>query len=88
MTNLTVRIDDDVKRDAEALFNKLGLSMSAAVNVFFRQAICEQSIPFQITLKTPNPETVAAMLEAERIARDPGVKGYTNLDELFKDLKS
>ena len=31
--------------------------------------------------------TVAAMLEAERIAKDPSVKGYNDLDELFADLK-
>lgn len=34
-----------------------------------------------------NSETVAAMLEAERIVKDPAVKGYTDLDELFADLK-
>jgi DNA-damage-inducible protein J len=48
MTNITVRIDDDVKREAESLFNKLGLSMSSAINVFFRQAIREQAMPFPI----------------------------------------
>jgi DNA-damage-inducible protein J len=48
MTNITVRIDDDVKRDAEALFGKLGLSISGAINVFFRQAIREQAIPFRV----------------------------------------
>ena len=36
----------------------------------------------------PNKETIAAMLEAERIAKDPSVKGYTDLDELFADLKA
>jgi DNA-damage-inducible protein J len=48
MTNITVRIDDDVKRDAETLFGKLGVTMSGAINAFFRQAIREQAIPFQI----------------------------------------
>ncbi|MCL2182664.1 MAG: type II toxin-antitoxin system RelB/DinJ family antitoxin [Chitinispirillia bacterium] len=48
MTNITVRIEDDVKRDAETLFSELGLSISGAINVFFRQAIREQAIPFQI----------------------------------------
>jgi DNA-damage-inducible protein J len=48
MGNFTVRIDDDIKRDAETLFGKLGLSISGAINIFFRQAIREQAIPFQI----------------------------------------
>ena len=52
MANITVRIDDTVKRDAETLFEKLGMSISGAINVFFRQAIREQSIPFQIKAAT------------------------------------
>ena len=42
-TNLTIRIDEDIKREAENLFNRIGLNMSAAINVFFRQAIREQA---------------------------------------------
>lgn len=48
MTNITIRIDEDVKRDIEILFSKLGFSMSGAVNVFFRQALRDQAIPFHI----------------------------------------
>ena len=47
-TNLTVRIDENIKREAEILFNRIGLNMSSAINVFFRQAIREQSIPFEL----------------------------------------
>lgn len=47
-TNLTIRIDEDIKREAEALFSKIGLNTSSAVNVFFRQAIREQAIPFEL----------------------------------------
>ena len=50
--------------------------------------LLEGRIPFDISLNQPNKETIAAMLEAERIAKDPSVKGYTDLDELFADLKS
>ena len=46
-----------------------------------------RQIPFDVSLNQPNSETVAAMLEAERIAKDPTVKGYTDLNELFADLK-
>jgi len=52
MTNITVRIDDTVKQDAEILFDKLGFSISGAINVFFRQAIREQAIPFPIRTRT------------------------------------
>jgi DNA-damage-inducible protein J len=52
MASITIRIDDDVKRDAETLFDTLGLSVSGAINVFFRQAIREQAIPFPIRATT------------------------------------
>ena len=52
MTNITIRIDDTVKHEAETLFGKLGISMSGAINIFFRQAIREQAIPFPIRVKT------------------------------------
>lgn len=87
-TNITIRMDADLKQRADALFDELGLSLSTAFNVFVRQALREGRIPFDISLNRPNSETIAAMLEAERIANDPSAKGYTDLDELFADLKS
>ena len=47
-TNLTIRIDENIKRDAETLFTRIGLNLSSAINIFFRQAIREQSIPFEL----------------------------------------
>ena len=49
-TNLTIRIDEDIKREAESLFNQLGLNLSSAINVFIRQAIREQAIPFELRI--------------------------------------
>ena len=51
-TNLTIRIDEQIKQDIEALFDNLGLSISGAINIFFRQALREQAIPFSIRAKT------------------------------------
>ena len=86
-TNISIRMDTELKRQAEELFSDLGLNMTVAMTMFLRQAIRNQGIPFEIS-RTPNKETMTAMLEAERIALDPNVKGYNNLDLLFKDLKS
>lgn len=86
-TNVSIRMDADLKAQADALFGELGMNMSTAFNIFARQAVREGRIPFEITINQPNRDTLAAMLEAERIARDPSVKGYTDMDALFEELK-
>ena len=86
-TNISIRMDSDLKAQADTLFNELGMNISTAFNIFVRQSLREGRIPFDISLNQPNKETIAAMLEAERIAKDPSVKGYTNLNELFADLE-
>ena len=85
-SNISIRMDNELKAAAEALFDELGMNISTAFNIFVRQALRERGIPFRITENTPNNETVSAMLEAERIAKDSSVKGYHNVDELFADL--
>lgn len=86
-TNISIRMDSDLKVQAEELFNELGMNLTTAFNIFVRQSLREGGIPFAIKTERPNKETIAAMLEAERIAKDQSVKGYTDLDELFADLK-
>lgn len=86
-TTFSLRLDSDLKNECEALYSELGMSLTTAINVFLRQSLREGGIPFEVKTERPNKETVAAMLEAERIAKDPNVKGYSDLDELFEDLK-
>ena len=86
-TNISIRMDSDVKAQADALFGELGMNLTTAFNIFVRQALREGRIPFEISINQPDRETIAAMLEAERIAKDPSVNGYTNMDELFADLR-
>ena len=86
-TNISIRMDSELKAQADALFAELGMNLSTAFNIFVRQSIREGRIPFDISLNQPNRETIAAMLEAERITKDRSVKGYSDLNELFKELK-
>lgn len=86
-TNVCIRIDTELKAQAEDLFSEMGMNLTTAFNIFVRQAIREGGIPFEIKLDRPNKETAAAMREAERIARDPQVRGYEDQSELFRDLK-
>ena len=87
MATINVRVDDTVKKQANALFEELGLDVSTALNLFLRQAISYGGIPFEI--RKPNPETLAAIEEIEKIKRgEIKAKRYSNIEELFADLES
>ena len=87
-TNLNIRIDKDVKEQADIIFSELGLNMTTAVNMFLRTTIREQGIPFALKLDIPNDVTVAAIEEGRRIAADRSVKGYNNMEELRAALEA
>lgn len=88
-TNLNVRIDEDIKSKADAIFAELGLNTSAAVNIFLRYCVRYDGIPFELRLDKPNAETVEAMREVERMRKNPDAyKSYTDVDDMMKELLS
>ena len=82
VANLNIRTEKEIKESAEIVLSQLGLTMSAAVNIFLRQVIRENGIPFELKLKEPNTETIEAIQEARLIANDKSVQGYTSIQEL------
>ena len=82
-----IRIDADIKKQATALFNDLGLDMSSAVNLFLHQCVLRGGLPCNVEMPRYSQHTLDAMNEARRISRDPDVKGYTSMDELQKALE-
>lgn len=50
MTQVSFRIDKDVKLNAEKVLNEIGLSMSAAITIFLRKMAREQRIPFELNV--------------------------------------
>jgi DNA-damage-inducible protein J len=87
-TNLTIRMDKELKKQAEQLFFKLGMNMTTAFTVFVRQAVRQGKIPFEISLNIPNAETIAAMEEANKMSRDPNTKRYSSFDELVAEVRN
>ena len=86
-SNLTVRLDAQLKKDAEQLFNDLGMTLSGAINIFLHQAVEQQGLPFQVRKSRPNRETLAAMKEAIELANDPNAKTYSTVKELMEELE-
>lgn len=50
MSQIAVRVDDELKKQATAIFNELGLDMSTAVKLFLKQSVLTRSIPFDVKL--------------------------------------
>ena len=81
-TNLNIRTDKEIKEQADKIFSELGLNMTTAINIFLRTTIRENGIPFPLKLEATNDTTIAAIEEGRRIASDPSVKGYLNMEDL------
>lgn len=85
-SSITHRIDPALRAQSEALFGELGMSLGTAINVFLRKAVRVGGFPFDVTLDTPSRQTLEAMLEAEKIASDPGVQAM-DVDDALAELK-
>ena len=86
-TNFSVRMDSDIKKQCETLYGELDINLTTAINVFLRQSLRGGGFPFDIRIEQPIKETIAAILEAERIARDSSVKRYSNVEDALRALK-
>lgn len=82
----SISIDADVKSQAQELFADLGMDLSTAINVFLRQAIRNQKMPFDISLSVPNSETQAAIQEIKEMKAHPErYKRYSSFGDALKE---
>ena len=80
-TKVEARIDSKIKSEAKDVLNDLGMSISEAINIFFRQIVLSKGIPFEV--KIPNALTQKTLEESEQ---GVGLRKAENLDGLFKEL--
>ena len=85
-SNINIRVDSEVKQQAEAIFNELGLNMSTAMNMFLRHSIRYGGIPFDLRLNFPNEDTQAAMddINNNRNMSEP----FDSIEALMEDLNA
>jgi DNA-damage-inducible protein J len=81
MTDIRVRIPDELKINAECLFSEMGMTMSEAVRIFLTQSVNSGGLPFTPKAPRPNAETLAAFSENK-----DDLKSYSDVDSMFKDL--
>lgn len=79
-------IDSTVKKEVEALFSRLGLDMSSAVNIFLHQCVLHGGLPFEVELPKFNQETLEVIAESRKISRDKSIQMYSSVKEPFNSL--
>ena len=78
----TIKLDKDLKNEAQKFFDQYGLSLSAAVTMFLRQTVQEWAIPFRVGA----PRTLEALQETLDIESGKiSAKRYQTVDELFAE---
>ena len=86
-TSMNIRMDGAIKEQAKELFSELGMDMTTAINLFLRQAILQQGIPFELRLPVPNAMTIAAIKEAESQAKIAvSEKTYQTAEDMVNDI--
>ena len=73
----------------QELVSNLGMDMTTFFTLSAKQAVREQGIPFEISMRIPNNETVEAIEEVKAMKKNPSLgKTYTNVDDMMKELLS
>lgn len=86
-TNMTIRIDKDLKKEMDCLFKNLGINTSSAIMMFLKQCKREQGIPFTATMEVPNKRLLSALEESEDIINGKvEAKRYKNFDAMLNDI--
>jgi len=85
--SLNIRIDPEIKLNAERLFSQFGITITEAINIFLHRALIEGGLPFEVKQPRYNAETEAAIQEArDIIAGKIKVKSYGNIAEMNADI--
>ena len=85
-TTLNVRIEEELKIQADALFAELGLNMSSALNIFIREAVRYGGIPFELRIEKPNSKTRTAIADAEK--KRNLSDSFSSVDALMDNLSA
>lgn len=84
---LNVRIDKNIKKQAQKVVEELGLDLSSAVKLFLNKVVMTKSIPFELrTINGYTPEYEARLLKEVKNMKKNG-KRYTNVEDAIRELE-
>ena len=85
-TNITMRMDEDLKSQLQELVSNLGMDMTTFFTISAKQAVREQRIPFAISMDVPNADTIRA-IDDVRHWRNLS-RSFSSVEELMEDLNA
>ena len=86
-SNISVRVDADLKKAAEVLFNDMGLSMSSAINLFLRACVNSEKIPFEVKRSPNNMDNLTLQAENDEIKEKlEKYESYHNIEGILDDI--
>ena len=86
MAVLQVRVDDDLKKQATAIFDELGMDLSTAIRMFLKKSVSEKGIPFETTLDEKSIEFGRIVRKFQKHSEEIGNSEMT-LDEINEIIK-
>ena len=84
-TSMSIRLDSEVKEQAQQVFNNLGMDMTTAINIFLRQAIQYQGLPFDVRLDESR-KLLEVLTDLDQ-NRDMS-QSFESVSDLMEDLRA
>ena len=84
-TSMSIRLDSEVKEQAQQVFNHLGMDMITAINIFLRQAIQYQGLPFDVRLDV-NRKLIQVLTDVGQNCNMS--QSFESVSNLMEDLRA
>ncbi|EFO54190.1 addiction module antitoxin, RelB/DinJ family [Streptococcus infantis SK1302] len=84
-TSMSIRLDSEVKEQAQQVFNHLGMDMTTAINIFLRQAIQYRGLPFDVRLDE-NQKLLQVVMDVDQNRNMS--QSFESVSDLMEDLRA
>ena len=89
-TNLSIRMDKELKSEADQMFNEMGMNLTTAITIFVRQALREKKMPFESSLQNDKREQIRlnAINTVDKMRKDAKEKGFDKItiDDINEEI--
>ena len=85
-TTISVRVDENIKRDIEVLLDNLGMNMSVAINMLFKQMLVDKGLPFIPNYKNKESEEFHNLIYNIRTENEK--KGFLSDEEINAEINA